>query len=63
MSIRSFFGGLFVMLGCAGVVTSLAAMITSMQMQTGKGLMLGLAVLGSALVVLLLGVFVAMFRR
>lgn len=63
MSFRSFFGGLFVMIGCAAAMLASTGMIVSMQMQAGTGLLVGLAILAAATVLLLLGTVVLMFRR
>ena len=50
------------MLGCATAMLSSAAMIISMQMQVGTGLAIGLAALGGAAVLLLVGAAILLVR-
>ncbi len=63
MWIRSFFGGIFITLGCAVIVLVATAMLTSMQLETGTGLLYGLAGLGGGIVSVALGSLVVLFRR
>ena len=63
MSIRSFFGGLFIIAGCTAAVLFSAAMLLSMQMNAGSGLAIGLAGLGGGLLALFGGGVILLYRR
>ncbi len=63
MTIRSFFGGLFIILGCAATTLCVAAMLLSMQMQGGDGLLIGLAGLAGGVVALVGGSVILLYQR
>ncbi len=63
MSIRYLVGSLFLIAGCSAAVLTVAAMVTSMQLDTGKELLAAVGALGGAALSLLFGVFVLFFRR
>ena len=63
MWIRSLFGGFFIIIGCSATVLIIAAMLLSMQLESGTGLLYGVAGLGAGLASLALGTTVLLFRR
>ena len=63
MSIRYLFGSLFLVAGCSTAVLIVTAMVTSMQPDTGKELLVAATGLGAAALSLLFGLFVLFFRR
>ena len=63
MSIRSFFGGLLIIAGSASTVLFSAAMLLSMQLDSGSALLIGLAGLGGGLAALASGGAVLLIHR
>lgn len=63
MTIRSFFGGFFIIAGCSATVLCAAAMMLSMQMQGGEGLLVGLAGLVGGLAALVGGGAILLVQR
>lgn len=63
MTIRSFFGGLFIIAGCTAVMLCAAAMMLSMQMQAGDGLLIGASGLVGGLAALVGGGAILLYQR
>ena len=63
MVIRHLFAGFFLVIGLAAATVIGAAMLLSVQLDTGQELMFALAGLGGAALMLLLGILVLVTRR